>query len=113
MMRIMSIFDDRERAFEAEWANRAEQRLRLRARRNRLLAEWAADQEGLTGDARAARIRELVKRDFEPEGEAALFDAVAQALGRDPSDIAARAAELEAEAAAQLSAQGMSRPPPD
>ena len=102
MLRIMSIFDDRERAFEAEWANRAEHELRVRARRNRLLAEWAATEEGLEGDAHAVRVRALVKRDFEPSGEAALFDDIAETLGRDRAGIVARAAEFERDARAQL-----------
>ncbi len=77
-----SIFEDRERAFENEWARRAEFETRIRARRNRLFAEWAAAQAGLAGAEAADRARAWVKLDFEPTGEAAMLAGVARDLGR-------------------------------
>ncbi len=78
----MTIFEDRERAFEADWVRRAELGTRVRARRNRCFAEWAAAEAGLDGEAAAGRVRDYVKLDFAPGAEAALLDRVAADLGR-------------------------------
>ena len=42
----MTQFDDRERAFETKFAHDEEMKFRVLARRNRLLGEWAAPQDG-------------------------------------------------------------------
>ncbi len=78
----MSIFEDRERAIESEWARRAERETRLRARRNRIFAEWAAAQAGLTGPEATERARAYAKLDFDPRGEATMLERVAEDLGR-------------------------------
>jgi hypothetical protein len=46
----MTIFDERERAFETMFAHDEEMRFRALARRNKLLGLWAAEQLGLAGD---------------------------------------------------------------
>lgn len=43
------LFEQREKAFEAQWAHDEEMRFRAVARRNELLARWAASQMGLEG----------------------------------------------------------------
>ena len=43
----MSTFDDREKGFEKKFAHDAEQDFKAAARRNRMLAEWAAGLMGL------------------------------------------------------------------
>lgn len=45
----MTLFEDRERAFEQMFVHDEEARFRALARRNRLLGQWAATQLGLTG----------------------------------------------------------------
>ncbi len=40
----MSLFDDREHAFERKFANEQEVRFRVHAVRNRLLGQWAAER---------------------------------------------------------------------
>ena len=40
----MSLFDDREHAFERKFANEQELRFRVHAVRNRLLGQWAAEK---------------------------------------------------------------------
>jgi len=45
----MPLFKDRERAEEAHYAKRQEQTFRVKARRNKLLAAWAAEKMGKTG----------------------------------------------------------------
>ena len=40
----MTTFDDRERAFEAKYAHDQELQFKVAARRNRLVAAWAAER---------------------------------------------------------------------
>ena len=78
----MTIFDESDRAIDSDWARRAERETRVRARRNRLFADWAAGEAGLSGAEAAARSRAWIKLDFDPRGEAALLEGVAADLGR-------------------------------
>ncbi|SPJ23705.1 ATPase inhibitor subunit zeta [Palleronia abyssalis] len=98
----MHIFDDRERAFEHKWARDAEHRLRIRARRNRLLADWAVAEGDLTGNAAADRARALMKKDYEPGGEHAFFSAIAEETGRDTAEIRGKAEEFATQADSEV-----------
>ena len=49
----MTTFQDRERAFEAKYAHDEEFRFLVGARRDKLLAEWAADRLRLLGQAKS------------------------------------------------------------
>jgi len=48
----MTTFQEREQAFEAKYAHDEEFRFLVAARRDRLFAQWAADQLELEGQAR-------------------------------------------------------------
>jgi hypothetical protein len=65
----MSQLDDRERAFDAKFARDEEMQLRIVARRNRLLGEWAAAQMGLSEVETEAYAKDVVRADFEEAGE--------------------------------------------
>ena len=65
----MSGFDDRERAFEAEFARDQEVQFRITARRNRLVGEWAAERMGLTPEETDAYAKAVVQADFEEAGD--------------------------------------------
>ncbi len=52
----MTLFDERERAFEQRFVQEEAQRFRARSRRNRHLAEWACTRMGLAGRAAAAYV---------------------------------------------------------
>jgi hypothetical protein len=65
----MTQFDDRERAFEAKFAQDEEMNFRITARRNRLLGEWAARQMGLTEAEAESYAKDVVRSDFEETGE--------------------------------------------
>ncbi len=65
----MSGFDDREKAFEDKFAHDAELQFKAAARRNRLVAEWAAGELGITGDNVKDYIISVVKADLEEAGE--------------------------------------------
>ena len=55
----MDTFSAREQAFEMAFAHDAEVRFRILARRNALLAHWAADRLGYTGDTAARYIGQV------------------------------------------------------
>lgn len=63
----MTLFDKREDAFEAKYAHDAEMQFKARARRNKLLGMWAAEQLGR--EDKAAYAAEVVKSDFELAGD--------------------------------------------
>lgn len=65
----MTQLDDRERAFDTKFARDEEMQLRIVARRNRLLGEWAAVQMGLSDVETEAYAKDVVRADFEEAGE--------------------------------------------
>lgn len=56
----MSAFDQREREFETRFKHDQELQFKVKARRNRLLGQWAAERIGLAGEAALAYAREVV-----------------------------------------------------
>ena len=58
----MTSFDKREEGFERAFTLQEEFRFKARARRNRRLGDWAAEQLGLSGQARESYITALVER---------------------------------------------------
>ena len=65
----MTSFDDRERAFEAQYARDEEMQFRITARRNRLMGEWAAGLMGLTDVEATSYAKDVVRADFEEAGD--------------------------------------------
>lgn len=65
----MTGFDDRERAFENQFARDADLQFRIVARRNRLVGEWAAEKMGLTAEETDAYAKAVVQADFEEAGD--------------------------------------------
>ena len=65
----MSTFDDRERGFEKKFALDQEQEFKAAVRRNRALAQWAAELMGLAGAHVDEYVRAVVKSDFEAPGD--------------------------------------------
>ena len=65
----MTTFDDRERAFETQYARDAEMMFKITARRNRLLGEWAAAKMGLTPEETEAYSKAVIQADFEEAGD--------------------------------------------
>ena len=65
----MTSFDDRERAFETQFARDEEMIFRVTARRNRLLGQWAAEKMGLTAEETDAYAKAVVQADFEEAGD--------------------------------------------
>ena len=65
----MTTFDDRERAFESQYARDQEMQFKIVARRNRLLGQWAARKMGLTEAEADAYARDVIRADFEEAGD--------------------------------------------
>ncbi len=60
----MTMFEDREKAFEAKYLHDEELRFRVMCRRNRLIGLWAAEQLGLSGEAADAYVRSMITAQF-------------------------------------------------
>jgi hypothetical protein len=70
---VPTTFEDRERAFEAKFAHEQEFRFLVSARRDKLLARWAADRMALSDDeARALAVAVLAIPD-RPDHEEAML----------------------------------------
>jgi hypothetical protein len=103
----MTAFDDRERAFEAEFAHNQDMQFRVTARRNRLLGEWAANLMKLTPAEADAYKKAVVQADFEEAGDEDVVRKVHGDLisaGTDVDEVAVRnaLAQKAAEARRQI-----------
>jgi len=65
----MTTFDEREKAFEKKFAHDQDLRFKAEARRNRMLAEWAAGKMGLSGEAVDDYIKAVRKADLAEKGD--------------------------------------------
>ena len=65
----MTLYDDRERGFERQFALDEELRFKAVARRNKLLGLWAADLLGKTDGDADAYAGTVVVADFEEAGD--------------------------------------------
>ncbi|MCG7492672.1 DUF1476 domain-containing protein [Thalassobius sp. Cn5-15] len=92
----MSTFDEREAAFEAKFAHDEETKFKAEARANKALGLWAADLQGLSGDAAEEYALTVIKADFEEAGHEDVVRKVAGDLeGKaDATAIRAKRGEL-------------------
>ena len=67
----MTTFDERERAFEKKYSMDQEFKFKAKARRNKLVGEWAAAKLGLSGPAVGNYIKEVVDADVVGVGDGA------------------------------------------
>ena len=100
----MTIFDERERSYEAKFARDADLQFKAVARRNRLLGEWAAGLLGKSGEDAKAYALSVVTSDFEEPGDEDVFRKIAADLDgkADEAAIRAKMAELVGVARQQL-----------
>jgi hypothetical protein len=82
----MTMFDERERAFEAKWAHDEEMQFRIVVRRNELLGQWAGKEIGLTESEMERYIADLVALAVKNSNSDALFLKLRTDLGVDYSD---------------------------
>lgn len=103
----MTDFNDRKRAEEAKFAMDADTAFRVAARRNRLLAHWAAEKMGLTAEETESYTRTVIQADFEEAGDEdvirkVLGDLTAAAVDIDEAGVRAALEEKNVEARRQL-----------
>lgn len=100
----MTTFDDRENAFEAKFAHDAEMQFKAEARRNKLVAVWAAGLMGKSEAETEAYVAEVIAADFEEAGIEDVVRKVTADLAGKASEEAVRAkmGEMLATAKAQL-----------
>jgi hypothetical protein len=103
----MTTFDDRERAFETKFARDEEMAFRVTARRNRLLAQWAAAKMKLTPEETDAYAKAVVQADFEEAGDGDVIrklvgDLTAAGVTTDDATVRKALDELTVEARRQL-----------
>ncbi|MBX9881655.1 MAG: DUF1476 domain-containing protein [Sphingomonas sp.] len=106
----MTTFDDRERAFEAKYARDEEIAFRVTARRNKLVAHWAAELMKLTPEETDAYAKAVVQADFEEAGDEdvirkLLGDLTAAGVEIDDAAVRRALADQAAEARRQLEAR--------
>ena len=75
----MTTFDDREKGYEKKFALDQDLKFRAEARRNKLLAEWAAAKLGVVGAELEDYIKAVRKSDLEEKGD----DDVVRKLRKD------------------------------
>ncbi len=106
----MGAFEQREDGFEKAHAYAEERRFKIRARRNRALGLWAAEQLGLAGAEATAYADALVASQVDAGDDEALARALAKALATACSELSVhrirRRIDRETARAAEELAQG-------
>lgn len=103
----MTSFDDRERAFETQFARDEDMRFRVIARRNKLVGHWAAGLMKLTPEETEGYARAVVQADFEELGDEdvirkVLGDLIAAGVDSDEAAVRGALADMTVEARRQL-----------
>jgi hypothetical protein len=65
----MTTFDNREKAYESKFALDQDLKFRAESRRNKMLAEWAAEKLGITGAALEDYVKAVRKADLAEKGD--------------------------------------------
>ena len=103
----MSGFDDREKSYEKKFERDQELAFKAKARRNKLLALWAAERMGLAGAAADKYARDIVEGEVRQHGDDDLVahivrDAAAKGVDLDAHRVRAELVRCHAEAKKQL-----------
>ncbi|HEY7085669.1 MAG TPA: DUF1476 domain-containing protein [Hyphomicrobiaceae bacterium] len=111
----MTSFDEREKAFEKKFALDEELKFRAAARRNRLLAQWAAEKLGLSGAEVDEYIKAVRKADLVEKGDEDVFRKVKQDLDDkgvriSETELRKTMADLLAAAVRSIEAEAKRRP---
>ena len=107
----MTTFDDREKSFEKKFAHDQDLKFRAEARRNKLLAEWAAGKLGITGPALQEYIKSVLRADLQEKGDEDVFrklrkDFDAGGVKVPDTEIRALMGEFLAKAVGEIEASG-------
>lgn len=90
----MSTFDDRRDAFEKKHAHDEKIQFKVNARANKLLGQWAAEKQGLVGEAADEYATSVVKADFEEPGREDVFRKIVTDLSTISNEVEIRS-EME------------------
>ena len=88
----MTTFDEREKGFEKKFAHDQDLKFKAEARRNKLIAEWAAAKLGMSGAEIEDYIKAVRRADFEEAGDDDVFRKVRKDF--DDKGVAVSDAEL-------------------
>jgi hypothetical protein len=69
----MTTFDEREKSFEKKFAHDQDLKFKAESRRNKMLAEWAAEKLGMSGDQVEDYVKAVRRADFEEAGDDDVF----------------------------------------
>ena len=69
----MTTFNEREKSFEKKFAMDEELKFKAESRRNRMLAQWAAEKLGLSGAAVDDYVKAVRKADLTEKGDDDVF----------------------------------------
>ncbi|MCY4152312.1 MAG: DUF1476 domain-containing protein [Aestuariivita sp.] len=98
----MTLFDDREDAFERKFAHDEATKFKVEARRNKLLGLWAASILGKSGEAAESYAKEVIKADFDEPGDEDVYRKLAADLKDRATEDAIRSKMQEMLAAAKV-----------
>tara|TARA_B100001540_G_C15275507_1_gene403442 strand:- start:148 stop:471 length:324 start_codon:yes stop_codon:yes gene_type:complete len=70
----MNTFDDRKKAFENKFVQDADLQFRLKAKRNKLIGEWAAER--LKKDNKEDYVKEVRESDLEKPGDEDIIEKI-------------------------------------
>ena len=76
----MNNFNDREKGFEKKFANDQESEFKISAKRNKLLATWAANILQFNEEQKKNYIVEVIKSDFKESGDEDVFKKIKKDL---------------------------------
>ena len=102
----MTMFDDRQNAFEAKYAHDADLQFKVAARRDKLTGLWAAARLGYAGDVAETYAKSVVIADLAEAGDEDVVRKLAadlSAVGIGEAEIRSQLALSDTEARRQLS----------
>lgn len=76
----MTTFDEREKSFEKKFAQDQDLKFKAEARRNKMIAEWAAAKLGLSGSAVEDYVKAVRKADLAQKGDEDVIGKIAKDL---------------------------------
>lgn len=106
---VMTTFDEREKGYEKKFALDQDLKFRAESRRNKMLAEWAAEKLGITGEAVEEYVKAVRKADLAEKGDEDVLRKVKQdfadkGVAVDEAEIRAKLGEFLAKAVTEIEA---------
>lgn len=106
----MTTFDEREKGFEKMFAHDQDLRFKAESRRNKRLAEWAADKLGITGAALEDYVKAVRKADLAEKGDEDVLRKIKKdfadgGIAVDEAEIRKKLGEFLAQSVAEIQAQ--------